>query len=85
MDAHGKVLSQWTGRTVIRSCAKLAYPHAQAMIDGSYAAREGEEPPVLLEAPHTWPQVLLDDPEWTHQQSVTVNFGESISSGAQRT
>ena len=57
MDADGEVLSQWTGRTLIRSCAKLAYPHAQAMIDGSYAAREGEEPPVLLEAPHTWPQV----------------------------
>ena len=29
MSAAGDVLAQWAGRTVIRSCAKLAYGHAQ--------------------------------------------------------
>ena len=26
-------MSEWFGRTVIRSCVKLAYEHAQSMID----------------------------------------------------
>jgi exoribonuclease R len=29
LDGHNKVLDQWIGRGVIRSCAKLAYGHAQ--------------------------------------------------------
>ena len=29
MSDEGDVLAQWAGRTVIRSCAKLAYGHAQ--------------------------------------------------------
>jgi len=30
---EGVILSEWFGRTVIRSCVKMAYEHAQMMID----------------------------------------------------
>jgi DIS3-like exonuclease 2 len=32
-DADGGVVDEWFGRTVIRSCVKLAYEHAQAVLD----------------------------------------------------
>lgn len=54
LSDEGKVLSQWAGRTVIRTCAKLAYEHAQAMIEGTF---DISKPPVALSKPHTWPQV----------------------------
>jgi len=31
----GKILSEWFGRSIIRSCSKLSYDHAQACIDGT--------------------------------------------------
>ena len=33
IDRDGTVQEEWFGRSVIRSCAKLAYEHAQAVID----------------------------------------------------
>ena len=54
MTGEGRILKQWSGRTVIRSCAKLAYDHAQDMIEGSFNA---SRPPVPLSTPHTWDQV----------------------------
>jgi DIS3-like exonuclease 2 len=36
MTPEGDVLSTWAGRSVIRSCAKLAYPHVQSMIEGQF-------------------------------------------------
>ena len=54
MTAEGRILQQWCGRTVISSCAKLAYGHAQDMIEGEFDAGR---PPVPLTAPHTWCQV----------------------------
>lgn len=33
LDAEANILSEWFGRTVIRSCAKLAYGHAQEVIE----------------------------------------------------
>ena len=33
INGEGEVLSEWFGRSVIRSCVKLAYEHAQSMID----------------------------------------------------
>lgn len=57
LDVEGHVLSQWTGRTVIRSCAKLAYHHAQTIIEADEARQaQAEEAPVPLESPHTWAQ-----------------------------
>lgn len=35
MDGEGNVKDSWIGRTVINSCAKLSYEHAQKMIDAS--------------------------------------------------
>jgi exoribonuclease R len=29
MSPDGAILSEWFGRTIIRSCVKLAYEHAQ--------------------------------------------------------
>jgi len=33
LNEEAQILSEWFGRTVIRSCAKLAYEHAGSMID----------------------------------------------------
>lgn len=35
--------STWAGRTVIRSCGKLAYPHVQSMIEGQFLGGQGHE------------------------------------------
>jgi len=33
MNSQAQIMSEWFGRTVIKSCTKLAYEHAQSMID----------------------------------------------------
>lgn len=33
MDKYGQVKSTWFGRTIIRSCAKLSYDHAQTILN----------------------------------------------------
>ena len=33
MNAEGDILEEWFGRSIIRSCVKLAYEHAQSMLD----------------------------------------------------
>ncbi len=55
MDKEGKILEEpWFGRTIIRSCIKLAYEHAQQMLDGLVSSetekREGstEQTEVVL-------------------------------------
>ncbi|KAL4419743.1 hypothetical protein ABPG75_006841, partial [Micractinium tetrahymenae] len=61
MTEEGDITSTWAGRSVIRSCGKLAYPHVQRMIEGDFLALEGQEPPpVELSGRHTWPQVVQD-------------------------
>ena len=75
MTAEGRILQQWCGRTVISSCAKLAYGHAQDMIEGGFDA---SRPPVPLTAPHTWCQVsiclceLVHRTHWRHQISLLM-------------
>ena len=49
MNENGEVLSEWFGRTVIRSCAKLAYEHAQSMIDDPERVWTTEELPKITE------------------------------------
>jgi len=47
MTAKGEFISEWMGRSLIRSCAKLSYDHAQQMID--HPCKEWEEdelPPI---------------------------------------
>lgn len=41
MSGQGEILKTWFGRTVIRSCAKLAYDHAQDFIDNPDDELEG--------------------------------------------
>ncbi|XP_056149122.1 DIS3-like exonuclease 2 [Lampris incognitus] len=44
---QGKILSEWFGRSVIRSCVKLSYDHAQNMIEApDKLCSAGELPPV---------------------------------------
>lgn len=49
---EGKILSEWFGRSVIRSCVKLSYDHAQSMIEAPEKMFSAEElPPVDREHP----------------------------------
>ena len=50
INSDAQIVSEWFGRTVIRSCTKLAYEHAQSMID-----QPGEELENLpdIQAPYT--------------------------------
>nr|XP_020504890.1 DIS3-like exonuclease 2 [Labrus bergylta] len=49
---EGKILSEWFGRSVIRSCVKLSYDHAQSMIEAPEKMFSAEElPPVDPEHP----------------------------------
>ncbi|KAG9156341.1 hypothetical protein Leryth_009209 [Lithospermum erythrorhizon] len=36
IDSSGKILDRWIGRSVICSCYKLSYDHAQDIIDGAF-------------------------------------------------
>lgn len=62
MTGDGKLLEgevPWIGRTVINSCAKLSYEHAQKMIEAKeeeiYNSQEGEFPPIFGD----WPLSLI--------------------------
>uniref|UniRef100_A0A674MNQ7 DIS3-like exonuclease 2 n=1 Tax=Takifugu rubripes TaxID=31033 RepID=A0A674MNQ7_TAKRU len=49
---EGKILSEWFGRTIIRSCVKLSYDHAQSMIEAPEKMfSAGELPPMDPEHP----------------------------------
>ncbi|XP_074506588.1 DIS3-like exonuclease 2 isoform X2 [Sebastes fasciatus] len=49
---EGKILSEWFGRSVIRSCVKLSYDHAQSMIEAPDKMFSAEElPPADPEHP----------------------------------
>uniref|UniRef100_A0A6I8NEB1 DIS3-like exonuclease 2 n=1 Tax=Ornithorhynchus anatinus TaxID=9258 RepID=A0A6I8NEB1_ORNAN len=50
LTPEGKILSEWFGRTIIRSCVKLSYEHAQSMIEEPGKRFSPEElPPVCPE------------------------------------
>ncbi|KAI3464487.1 hypothetical protein Pfo_021150 [Paulownia fortunei] len=36
INSAGEILDRWIGRTIIRSCSKLSYEHAQEIIDGEF-------------------------------------------------
>ena len=55
LDAEAHIVGEpWFGRSVIRSCAKLAYGHAQSVIDGEVDAATGAN------WPEDWPEVTGD-------------------------
>ncbi|KAG9274763.1 DIS3-like exonuclease 2 [Astyanax mexicanus] len=45
LSPEGKILSEWFGRSVIRSCIKLSYDHAQSMIQSPDKHFSSEELP----------------------------------------
>ncbi|KAG7153782.1 DIS3-like exonuclease 2-like [Homarus americanus] len=49
---NGEVVGEWFGRTVIRSCLKLAYEHAQGMIENPDKEWSSEEIPKIT-GPYT--------------------------------
>lgn len=57
MTPEGRILSQWAGRSIIKSCAKLAYGHAQDMIEGTFQGLRDQEPPPVELHGCKWPQV----------------------------
>ena len=60
MNARGEIQSTWAGRTIIRSCAKLGYPHVQELIDGENSPQGAVPPGVVLYNGHTWDDVAND-------------------------
>uniref|UniRef100_A0A2I3GU05 DIS3-like exonuclease 2 n=1 Tax=Nomascus leucogenys TaxID=61853 RepID=A0A2I3GU05_NOMLE len=50
LTPEGKILDEWFGRTVIRSCTKLSYEHAQSMIESPNEKIPAKElPPISPE------------------------------------
>jgi DIS3-like exonuclease 2 len=64
LTPRGEIVRQWMGRTVITSCCKLAYGHAQAMIDGRFDPEAGVNGPQTGPVPptlhggHAWDDVV---------------------------
>ncbi|CAH1240354.1 DIS3L2 [Branchiostoma lanceolatum] len=52
----GDVLDEWFGRTIIRSCAKLSYDHAQTIIDNPDQLPTQEQLPAISDG-HSIPEV----------------------------
>lgn len=46
LTKEGEVKNEWFGRSVIRSCAKLSYDHAQMCIDGRHNDEDASFPPI---------------------------------------
>ena len=57
LTPQGKILAQWAGRSIIKSCVKLAYGHAQEMIEGKFAGLQGQEPPGVELHGYQWSEV----------------------------
>ncbi|XP_012876846.1 PREDICTED: DIS3-like exonuclease 2 [Dipodomys ordii] len=47
LTSKGKILEEWFGRTIIRSCTKLSYEHAQSMIEKPTEKIPQEELPLI--------------------------------------
>lgn len=47
LDPNGQIIGEWFGRTVIRSCTKLSYQHAQGMIENPEKIWSPEELPEI--------------------------------------
>ncbi|GER38720.1 DIS3-like exonuclease 2 [Striga asiatica] len=56
INRSGEVLDRWIGRTIIRSCCKLSYEHAQDIIDGSFNFPADHWPE--LHSPFQWREVI---------------------------
>ena len=61
LTPEGKIVSQWAGRSIIKSCVKLAYGHAQEMIEGTFAGLPDQATPSVELFGYEWPQVCLHE------------------------
>ncbi|RVE61474.1 hypothetical protein OJAV_G00171020 [Oryzias javanicus] len=52
LSPEGEVLSEWFGRSVIRSCVKLSYNHAQSLIEAPDKLFSPEELPENMDPEH---------------------------------
>ena len=72
LTPKGKILAQWAGRSIIKSCVKLAYGHAQDMIEGKFAGLPDQETPSVELHGYAWPEVCpLSFPCFLFQQECT--------------
>lgn len=62
MDENGHIYKEWAGRSIINSCAKLAYPMVQQMIDGCFD-------------PSSWQIQLYNGVIWDQVRAVGSVFG----------
>ena len=62
LTPKGKILAQWAGRSIIKSCVKLAYGHAQDMIEGKFAGLPDQEEPSVELHGYAWPEVCRQAP-----------------------
>lgn len=49
INQYGELIQRWIGRTIIQSCCKLSYEHAQDIIDGLL------DDPSSYKGEHSWP------------------------------
>lgn len=59
LSPEGQILSQWAGRSIIKSCVKLAYGHAQEMIQGSFAGLPDQAAPAVELFGYAWSEVSI--------------------------
>lgn len=59
LTPEGRILSQWAGRSIIKSCVKLAYGHAQEMIEGSFAGLPDQATPTVQLFGYDWSEVSV--------------------------
>ncbi|XP_021102739.1 DIS3-like exonuclease 2 isoform X2 [Heterocephalus glaber] len=76
LTSEGKILEEWFGRTIIRSCTKLSYEHAQSMIERpAERIPEQELPPIspehCIEEVHQAILNLHRIAKWLRQQRFT--------------
>lgn len=63
INPSGDVLDHWIGRTIIRSCCKLSYQHAQEIIDGIFDCSKTNGSEMCypeLHGPFDWQDIVAD-------------------------
>ncbi|KAI3673002.1 hypothetical protein L6452_39108 [Arctium lappa] len=58
INLGGEVLDRWIGRTVVQSCCKLSYEHAQDIIDGTLNVESLNDGCPQLHGHFTWSDVI---------------------------